>query len=780
MTREIENLSPEAAAAEHARLAEEIAAHDRAYYAEDAPVITDAEYDGLRARLEALEAAFPELAHAESPTQTIGAKPSGKFAEVRHAVPMLSLGNAFDEDDVAAFEARIRRFLNLKDDETLAFTAEPKIDGLSASLRYEKGVLVTGATRGDGQTGENVTENLKTLDKIPKRLTGDVPDVLEVRGEVYLSHADFAALNAAQEAAGKPAYKNPRNAAAGSLRQIDPAITATRPLRFFAYAWGEVSEPLADTQSGAVERLKALGFATNGDMKRCEGVEALLAHYRDLEARRAELGYDIDGVVYKVDRLDWQARLGFVARAPRWAIAHKFSPEKAVTKLNNIEIQVGRTGALTPVAKLEPVTVGGVVVSNATLHNEDYIRGIGKDGEPIRGGTDIRIGDTVIVQRAGDVIPQIVDVLKDRRDGSEQAFVFPKVCPVCGSHAVREEGEAVRRCTGGLVCRSQAVERLKHFVSRKAFDIEGLGDKQIEIFFDIGLLKEPADIFLLPNHSDRIQQLDRFGETSVKNLIASIESSRKVELHRLIYGLGIRHVGEDTARKLAQYFTTWDAFSGAVKQASGGRPGSQYIELSNIRGIGPVAVGHLMEAAEKVASLQPLDVSLQEQLRFVHEKLNQTHRQALADAYRTWERFVVAVQRAFNEKPSAAYLELSGIDKVGIVATESLVEFFDEPRNAAAVSRLLEHLEILDAEMVVSDSPVAGKTVVFTGSLERFARDEAKARAQSLGAKVAGSVSAKTDYLVAGPGAGSKLTKARELGVNVLTEDEWLSLIGDA
>lgn len=696
---EIENLSPEAAAAEHARLAEEIAAHDRAYYVEDAPVISDAEYDSLRARLEALEAAFPELAHAESPTQTIGAKPSGRFAEVRHAVPMLSLGNAFAQEDVAAFETRIRRFLNLKDEEALAFTAEPKIDGLSASLRYENGVLVTGATRGDGQTGENVTENLKTLREIPHTLEGDVPDVLEVRGEVYLSHADFAKLNEAQEAAGKPLYKNPRNAAAGSLRQIDPEITATRPLRFFAYAWGEVSEALADTQSGAVERLKALGFATNPDMLVCEGVDGLMAHYRDLEARRAGLGYDIDGVVYKVDRLDWQARLGFVARAPRWAIAHKFSPEKAVTKLNNIEIQVGRTGALTPVAKLEPVTVGGVVVSNATLHNEDEI---------VR--KDVRVGDFVVVQRAGDVIPQIVEVLKDRRDGSERAFEFPKVCPCpLKTPAEREvnprtgEVNAVTRCTGEFACPYQRKEHLKHFVARKAFDIEGLGEKQVEAFYEEGIVKEPADIFTLAARNSAggitppIAEREGWGEKSAGNLFGSIEARRSIALPRFINALGIRHVGEETSRLLARTYGSWAAFEAAAVEAA-----------------------HEGEAREAML----------------------------------------------------------GVDGLGDTAVDAIGRFFAEEHNRAALQRLLDQVTVEDAEAVATDSPVAGKTVVFTGSLERFTRDEAKARAQSLGAKVAGSVSAKTDYLVAGPGAGSKLKKAQELGVTTLTEDEWLGLIG--
>lgn len=701
MTPEIKNLSPEAAAAEHARLVEEIAAHDRAYYDEDVPVITDAEYDALRARLEALEAAFPELKHEESPTQRVGAKPSGKFAEVRHAVPMLSLGNAFTEEDVAAFETRIRRFLNLKEEDVLAFTAEPKIDGLSASLRYEKGVLVTGATRGDGQTGENVTENLKTLNEIPKRLAGDVPDVLEVRGEVYLSHADFAALNEAQEKTGKPAYKNPRNAAAGSLRQIDPAITATRPLRFFAYAWGEVSEFLAETQSGAVERLKALGFMTNPDMAVCEGVEALIFHYRDLEQRRAELGYDIDGVVYKVDRLDWQTRLGFVARAPRWAIAHKFSPEKAVTKLNTIEIQVGRTGALTPVAKLEPVTVGGVVVSNATLHNEDEIA-----------RKDVKIGDFVVVQRAGDVIPQIVEVLKDRRDGSERDFVFPKVCPCpLKTPAEREvnprtgEVNAVTRCTGEFACPYQRKEHLKHFVARKAFDIEGLGEKQVEAFYEEGIVKEPADIFTLAARNAEgeivppIAEREGWGEKSASNLFESIEARRSVALPRFINALGIRHVGEETSRLLARTYGSWEAFEAAAVEA-----------------------GEEGEAREAML----------------------------------------------------------GVDGLGDTAVDAIGRFFAEEHNRAALRRLLDQVSVEDAEAVATDSSVAGKTVVFTGALERFTRDEAKARAQSLGAKVAGSVSAKTDYLIAGPGAGSKLKKATELGVTTLTEDEWLSLIGDA
>jgi len=696
--KDVPALTREEAEAELERLAREIARHDRHYYEKDAPKISDATYDSLRARNAAIEARFPELKRADSPSERIGAKPSEKFAETVHAVPMLSLGNAFNDQDAADFAARVVKFLNLKEEP--AFTAEPKIDGLSASLRYEKGVLVTGATRGDGQTGENVTENLKTLDSIPKQLSGNVPDVLEVRGEVYMSHEGFAALNAAQEAAGKKTYMNPRNAAAGSLRQIDPRITAQRPLSFFAYAWGEVSEKLADTQFEAVQRLGALGFPVNPDMVRCQGVEEMLAHYRALEARRAQLGYDIDGVVYKVDRLDWQERLGFVSRAPRWAIAHKFSAEKAVTILRSIEIQVGRTGALTPVAKLEPVTVGGVVVSNATLHNEDEIA-----------RKDIRAGDTVVIQRAGDVIPQIVEVLKDKRPDGAEPYEFPKICPCpLQTPAEREinprtgEASVVRRCTGEFACPYQRREHLKHFVSRKAFDIEGLGEKQIEAFHETGEVKEPADIFTLKARNGSgaleppLQDREGWGEKSVSNLFEAIEARRTISLARFINALGVRHVGEETSRLLARTYGSWSA---------------------------------LRTAAEAAA-----------------------------------------------EPGSPARAEMLDIDGMGDTAVDALGRFFSEAHNAAALDRLLEHVNVEDAEAVAAQSPVSGKTVVFTGALERFTRDEAKARAQSLGAKVSGSVSAKTDYLIAGPGAGSKLKKAGELGVKVLSEDEWLTLIG--
>ena len=695
--KDVENLSEDEAKDELARLAREIAKHDKAYYENDAPKISDAAYDKLRERNAAIEARFPDLKREDSPSERVGSKPSQQFAEVRHAVPMLSLGNAFDDGDVEDFITRVKRFLNL--DETPVLTAEPKIDGLSANLRYETGELVLGVTRGDGRSGENVTANLKTIESIPHRLKGDAPDVLEVRGEVYMSHADFAALNKRQEEAGKKTYMNPRNAAAGSLRQIDPNITAKRPLRFFAYAWGEVSEPLADTQYEAVQRLEALGFEINADMARCESLDEILAHYRALEEKRSQLGYDIDGVVYKVDRLDWQERLGFVSRAPRWAIAHKFPAEKAVTVLNGIEIQVGRTGALTPVAKLEPVTVGGVVVSNATLHNEDEIA-----------RKDVRIGDTVVIQRAGDVIPQIVEVLTDKRPDGAKPFEFPKTCPCkLKTPAEREvnprtgEVSVVRRCTGEIACPYQRKEHLKHFVSRKAFDIEGLGEKQIEAFYEEGAVTEPAHIFTLRARDENgeldppLSKREGWGEKSVANLFDAIEARREIALARFINALGIRHVGEETARLLATTYGSWEAFREAAVSAC--------------------------------------------------------------------------------DDDSDAREAMLSIDGMGDTAVDAIQRFFAEDHNAAALDRLLKQVSVDEAEQSASDSPVAGKTVVFTGALEKFTRDEAKARAQSLGAKVAGSVSGKTDYLVAGPGAGSKLKKAEELGVEVLSEDDWLALI---
>jgi len=699
----VETLTVEEAAAELARLAQAIAEADAAYHGADAPRITDADYDGLKRRNAAIEARFPALKRADSPSDRLGFAPSDAFAKVRHARPMLSLENAFSEDEIAEFDTRIRRFLGLAADAPLAYTAEPKIDGLSLSLRYEAGRLVRAATRGDGETGENVTANARTVADIPDRLEG-APEVLEVRGEVYMSHADFAALNARQTGAGARTFANPRNAAAGSLRQLDARVTAGRPLHFFAYGWGETSAALAETQSGAIARLKALGFATNPLTRLCASLDDLLAHYRAIERDRATLGYDIDGVVYKIDDLGLQARLGFRSTTPRWAIAHKFPAEIATTRLEAIEIQVGRTGALSPVARLAPVTVGGVVVSNATLHNEDYIAGRDSRGEPIRESRDIRIGDWVTVFRAGDVIPKIKDVDLTRRPADAVPYVFPSTCPECGSDVIREEGEAVHRCTGGLICPAQAVETLRHFVSRDAFDIEGLGAKQVEAFFTDGLLREPADIFTLkdrygPGNLTQLKNREGWGERSAENLFAAIEARRRIPLDRLIFGLGIRHVGETSARLLARHYGSWARFREA------------------------------MEAARE------------------HDGPD-------------WE-------------------ELNAIDGVGPIMAAALVDYFHEPAARAAVDRLVAHLSIEDvAAPDTEGSAVAGKTVVFTGTLERMTRAEAKARAEALGAKVAGTVSARTDYVVAGPGAGSKEKKARELGLTVLDEAGWLALIG--
>ncbi|NWG23614.1 MAG: NAD-dependent DNA ligase LigA [Pseudorhodoplanes sp.] len=699
----VDKLTEEQAKAELDRLAKELAAHDRRYYQEDAPIISDADYDALRRRNNAIEARFPELIRSDSPSRKVGAAPTGRFGKIRHAVPMLSLDNAFSEEDVTEFVARVRRFLKIPEDETVAFTAEPKIDGLSLSLRYEGGKLAYGATRGDGETGEDVTANVRTLDDIPERLKGrKLPEVCEIRGEVYMLHSDFLALNKRQAEAGEPVYANPRNSAAGSLRQKDAAVTASRRLKFFAYGWGEISDVPETTQSGMIEWIGEIGFRTNPLLRLCRSIEQMLAVYRDIEGKRAKLGYDIDGVVYKLDRLDWQQRLGFVSRSPRWAIAHKFAAEKATTIVNDIDIQVGRTGALTPVAKLEPVTVGGVVVQNATLHNEDYIKGIGNDGNPIRNGVDIRIGDTVIVQRAGDVIPQVLDVVLDKRPKSAKPYRFPTVCPVCGSHAVREEGEAVRRCTGGLICPAQQVERLRHFVSRDAFDIEGFGEKQVQAFFADGLVMEPADIFTLEKRDRRatkkLADREGYGEVSVRNLFAAIEARRKIPLNRLIYALGIRHVGETNAKLIARHYGTIEALRDGLTAA----------------GKGP---------------------------------------------------------------ESEAYQELISIGGIGEVVADAVVEFFKEKRNREALDRLLDEIEVEPMEQARSDSPVAGKTVVFTGSLEKMTRDEAKAMAERLGARVAGSVSKKTDLVVAGPGAGSKLKDAQKHGVKVLSEDEWFALV---
>jgi DNA ligase (NAD+) len=691
----VDEMTQRQAEREHARLEAEIKTHDAAYYQNDAPTVSDAEYDALRRRYNAIEARFPDLRTLDSLSRKVGAAPSRGFAKVRHAVPMLSLDNAFSDDDVTDFAARIRRFLNLKPDEEVAFVAEPKIDGLSMSLRYENGELIVAATRGDGTEGEDVTANIRTLKDVPHKLKGKrVPEVCEVRGEVYMNKADFLALNKRQAEAGGQVFANPRNSAAGSLRQKDPTITASRPLRFFAYAWGELSEAPAKTQSGMIKWLGSIGFHVNPIWKLCHSPEELLAFQHDVGLRRATLDYDIDGVVYKVDRLDWQERLGFISRTPRWAIAHKFAAEQAATVVRDIEIQVGRTGALTPVAKLEPVTVGGVVVQNATLHNQDEIERLG-----------VRVGDTVTIQRAGDVIPQVVGVISDKPRGPKP-YQFPKKCPCpLKTDVVREviaggEEGARAHCTGEFACPFQRTQHLMHFVSRRAFDIEGLGEKQIELFFERGWVKEPADIFTLRARDKAInlKALEGYGETSVNNLYGAIEARREISLERFIYALGIRHVGETTAVALARGYGSWRSFH---------------------------------DAALKVVG-----------------------------------------------KDEDAREEMDALDQIGETVIDAIADYFGESHNRKAVERLVGEVRILDAEKPKTDTAVAGKTVVFTGTLEKMTRDEAKAMAERLGAKVSGSVSKKTDYVVAGPGAGSKLAEANKHGVAVLTEDDWFKLIG--
>jgi DNA ligase (NAD+) len=689
------------------RLALEIESHDKAYYQEDAPKISDAEYDALRQRFNAIEARFPDLMTSDSPSQKIGAQPSGRFAKARHAVPMLSLENALAEQDVLDFIGRIRRFLKLGDDDKIAFSAEPKIDGLSISLRYQGGELITAATRGDGAVGEDVTANIRTLEDVPQKLKGrNVPEVCEVRGEVYMTKHAFLALNERQKAAGDTVFANPRNSAAGSLRQKDPGITASRPLGFFAYAWGQMSEMPADTQSGMIKWFERCGFKTNPLTRVCHSVEQLLAFHREIETQRSHLDYDIDGVVYKIDRIDWQDRLGFVSRTPRWAIAHKFPAERAMTVLRDIEIQVGRTGSLTPVGKLEPIGVGGVIVQNVTLHNEDYIRGVGGHGEQLREGRDIRIGDTVVVQRAGDVIPQVVDVVLEKRQRDAKPYRFPKKCPCpLRTDVVREEtatGEegARARCSGEFACPYQKIEHLKLFASRRAFDIDGLGEKQIEFFFEKGWVREPADIFTLEarNAKLKLEQLEGYGQTSVRNLFEAIRRRREISLERFIYALGMRHVGETTALALARGYGSWQAFHDACLRVAKG--------------------------------------------------------------------------------DEEAIAEMDALDQIGDTVIASIAAYFGESHNRGIVERLTKEVTILDAERPKSNSAIAGKTVVFTGSLEKMTRDEAKAMAERLGAKTSGSVSKKTDYVVAGPGAGSKLAEAKKHGVALLTEDEWLKLLG--
>ncbi len=767
-----DKLTAKEAAAELERLAREIMRHDQLYHAKDAPEISDAEYDQLRIRNSAIEARFPELVRDDSPSMRVGAAPAEKFGKVRHSAPMLSLDNAFDPEDAQAFVQRVQRFLNLSAPPVI--TAEPKIDGLSASLRYENGTFVQGATRGDGREGEDVTANLRTIGDIPHAIKG-APAVLEVRGEVYMEKGAFAKMNAKLQAEGKQTYVNPRNSAAGALRQLDPKITASRPLRFFVHGWGELSEPLAETQYEAMQRLAKLGFPLAG-IKRAKSADELLAIYDDILTGRQDLPYEIDGVVYKVDQLALQQRLGFVSRSPRWAIAHKFAAEQQTTTLDGIDIQVGRTGAMTPVGRLKPVFVGGVTVTNVTLHNPDYIAGVGADGGPIRGGKDLRIGDTVVVQRAGDVIPQIVDVLLEKRPKSARRYAFPETCPCPLKTPVSAEEGSVRRCSGEFACPYQRIEHLRHFVSRRAFDIEGLGIKQIEEFFELGFIKEPADIFTLTKHKAAILEREGYGERSVANLIASIEARREVELSRFIYALGIRDIGETTAGVLARRYESWSAFRDAVDRAVEARPGEAYEELERVQGVGDGARANLIAAADALKAPRGGDLFEAGGEAPKVKGVNAKVWDALVTDYGSLAETIAAIKKAAKQAPGEDYYDLARTDGVGPVAAGHLVKFFAEKHNRAALDRLLKHVTPKDEPRAATSSKVAGMTIVFTGTLEQMTRDEAKARAIALGAKVSGSVSSKTDLVVAGPGAGSKLAEAERHGVKVIDEDAWVKL----
>ena len=803
-------LTADAARARHAALSAEIAEADRLYHQEDAPEISDAAYDALRRELETLEAKVPDLVGTGLASTAVGAKPSEKFAKVRHAVPMLSLGNAFADEEVEEFVARVRRFLN-RPEAPLAFTAEPKIDGLSLSLRYEDGRLVTAATRGDGETGENVTANARTVEDIPQALGGSGwPAICEVRGEVYLSHADFAAINARQEAAGKPLFANPRNAAAGSLRQLDPSITASRPLKFFAYAWGEVVPPFEGTQSGVMALFRAWGLPVNPLTVTCADAAGMIAHYRTIEADRPTLGYDIDGVVYKVDDLSLQKRLGFVSRSPRWALAHKFAAQEAFTVVEGIDINVGRTGSLNPLARLRPVTVGGVVVSNATLHNEGYVKGVGGDGEPIRDGRDIRVGDTVVVLRAGDVIPKVMDVVLDKRPADAKPFVFPETCPACGSKAVREinprtgKPDAVRRCTGGLICPAQGVERLKHFVSRNGFDLEGFGQTYIEVLFEAGLVRQPADLFTLgfeplkaaivarrealsaerraegaPAPKKPTKKKGEEEDKAIHNLLAAVTERRRLPMNRFLFALGIPDIGESTAKALAKRFSDFSALKQALRAAADAQAGPDWIEFSAVPRIGPTTRDRLLEAGlpaeagdTEEGEAAPTEAG---KIRF-----STSQRASLLAHYGSLDAVRAAIARAAAQRPGDAYRVFADDGEIGPVATDSLIAFFTEPHNDDAVSALLREVQVAPMEAAASTAAFSGKTVVFTGTLEKMTRNEAKATAERLGAKVSGSVSAKTDLVVAGPGAGSKLKDAEKHGVRVVSEDEWLAMVAGA
>ncbi len=768
---DVEELTPGDAAGELARLAREIATHDERYHQRDAPTISDADYDALRRRNDAIEARFPDLVRADSPAARVGAAPANAFGKVSHRVRMLSLSNGFDESDIADWLDRIRRFLGLSPDDELAITAEPKIDGLSASLRYEGGRLVTGATRGDGQMGEDVTANLRTVADIPEELPAGVPQVFEVRGEVYMAHADFAALNERVVDEGRAPFANPRNAAAGSLRQLDPSITAARPLRFFAYAWGDASNVPGETQSDVVAAFRAWGFSTNPLMSRHISLDSLLSFYADVEAQRAMLGYDIDGIVYKVDRLDWQERLGFVSRSPRWALAHKFPAERATTIVDGIDIQVGRTGTLTPVARLRPVTVGGVVVTNATLHNADEIA-----------RKDVRVGDTVVLQRAGDVIPQIVSVVADARPKGTAPYEFPTVCPACASHVVQEVNvrtgrtDVARRCTGGLICPAQAVERLKHFVSRNAFDIEGLGDKQVAAFYADGAIRTPQDIFTLAARNAEfdvpIREREGWGDTSEAKLFQAIDERRTISFARFLFALGIRHVGETTAALLARTHGDWADLSEAARSAGASRPGSAYRAMIAIKGIGPARV---RDMTAKLASAEGLGL-----LGDAEARLSAVAPAGavalLVERYGDADNALAALREVAPHLPGPDYAELVSVDGLGEEVADALIDFLNEEHNREVVDALLREIAFEAVEERETESALSGKTVVFTGTLETMTRGEAKALAERLGAKVTGSISAKTDLVVAGPGAGSKLAKAESLGVEVVDEGGWRTL----
>jgi len=832
------DLTEAQARAELARLAEVLAEADQAYHVLDAPHLTDADYDALKRRNADIEARFPELKRADSPSEAVGAAPADGFGKVTHRIRMMSLTNAFDAGEVREFDTSIRKYLGLAPDDPLAYTAEPKIDGLSLSLRYEAGRLVQAATRGDGQVGENVTRNALTLSDIPDRID-DAPEVLEVRGEVYMSHADFAALNARQEETGGKTFANPRNAAAGSLRQLDPEITRRRPLRFFAYSWGEVSEQVFATQHGAAAQFREWGFPVNPLTELCGNVDALLAHHARIEAQRATLGYDIDGVVYKVDDIALQERLGFRSTTPRWALAHKFPAELAWTRLERIEIQVGRTGALSPVARLVPVTVGGVVVSNATLHNEDYIAGRAADGTPIREGKDIREGDWVQVYRAGDVIPKVADVDLAKRPEGAAPYVFPETCPECGSAAIREEGDAVRRCTGGLICPAQAIEKLKHFVSRAAFDIEGLGAKQIEMFFAKGWISVPADIFELQSRfGDELRALEGYGEKSVEKLFAAIDARKVISLPRFLFSLGIRHVGEDQARRLANLWGDYESLIEAARSLREERaalwrglaeifnlelpvhlpPWEPFLEIHHIEkcvlpdakkvgGVGDILVVNALHSYALGDSNERIF-----ETAFKSSKNYPDKRQKALDRFGSPDVFVKCLSpwldiakaswldrfsslasienedwvrlsrelRRFYKKDIKNLASFAAADLVGPEVSISVLDFSADQGQAKAVEKILQYVNVTHTVLIETDSPIAGKTLVFTGTLEKMSRAEAKARAEALGARVSGSVSAKTDLLIAGPGAGSKAKKAAELGIETIDEEAWLALAGRA